>query len=704
MKKRLTYNELIQRNSDLQSQVESLNQEVELLRKSFLPADSYYKDRFYKINENVNDVVYRFNLIERRYEYISPQIENLSGYTKKEFQDSPFIIRHLIHPEFITQYFKLWKKIFTGNIPDYFEIKIIKKDGEIRWVMQKNLLIRDARKKIVSIEGILTDITERKKADEALTESEVQKKAILNNLPHLAWLKDCDGVYLSVNESFASKINMSVDEIIGLKDSDIYPEKIAQRHRKEDLSVIKSKKQLYIEDKSEGIWETYKAPICNQEGEVIGVTGIALEISNRKKNEEEIKEYSKKLTVQNAKLKQVNDELKAAKENAEQADRLKSAFLANMSHEIRTPMNAILGFATLLRDRKLPENKQLDFINLINNNCRQLLHIISDIIDISKIEANQITVFNKNFNINKVLNVLRQNFEGHIKSLNKPIKVKTNYSLSDSNAQLYTDKVRLEQILSNLVSNAVKFTEKGEIVIGYEFDKDKSNVIFYVKDTGIGITDAEVKVIFERFRQVSSSYNKLYGGTGLGLSISKGLTKKLGGKIWVKSEIEQGSCFYVSLPYRKGVGTTVTKLPGVKSYDWAGKTILIAEDEETNYSLLENIISTTKAKVVWAKTGVEAVNYCKNNDNIDLVLMDLKMPDLNGLEATKIIKKFNKSLPIIAQTAFAMPNDEDNCLRAGCDDYLSKPLKIDNILRKINEFIHNMDALKSSSRNITTTD
>lgn len=684
----LSNSELVHRNDELEAQVLALKEEIDLLRKSFLPDENYYKDRFYKINENVNDVVYRYSIQERKYEYISPQVKDLFGYNQQEFYDNPLLVKSLIHPDSLSEYMVQWKNMLAGKVPEYFEIKIIKANSDVRWVLQKNLAIKADDGSLAAIEGIVTDITDKKAAEKALIESEAQKKAILNNLPHLAWLKDCDGVYLSVNNSFSCHLNKTVEEIVGKTDFDIYDHDDARRYRDEDMHVILNKKKLYIEEKSRDLfWETFKAPIFNNNKEVIGVTGIALEISARKRSEEEIKEYSEKLAIQNVKLKLVNDELKNAKERAEEADRLKSAFLANMSHEIRTPMNAILGFATLLRDRKLPEPKQVQFINLINTNCRQLLHIISDIIDISKIEANQITIFNKEFNINKALGLLVQNFENQIKSIGKQIKISIKNNLSVAEAQIFTDKVRLEQILSNFLSNAMKFTEEGEIEIGYSLNESKSDIVFYVSDTGIGMSPQEQNVIFERFRQVSSAYNKQYGGTGLGLSICKGLTDKLGGKIWVESEVGEGSTFYLSLPYRKGSIIQQEKIPYTEVYQWNNKTILIVEDELANYSLLSNIIQPTNAKIIWAKDGLEAVKFCEENQEIDLVLMDIKMPKLNGIEATKKIKKMNRSLPIIAQTAFAMPNDEENCLDAGCDDYLAKPLKVDDILNKIHSFL-----------------
>lgn len=704
MPKVYSKNDLARENSELKKELKSLKEEIELLKQSYLPEESYYKDRFYTINENANDVVFGYNIKEKRYEYISPQVKNIFGYSPGAIKKSSLLIRRVIHPDSFEAYKGIWKNILKGKVPEYFEIKIIKKTGSVCWISQKNLVIRNTRKEIIALEGIITDITDRKIAEEKLIESEAQKEAIFNNFPHLAWLKDSNGVYLSVNEAFIERYGKGIDYIIGKTDEELYKPEIASKYREEDLKVIHTQKKLSIEERIDDMfWETYKAPVFNYKNEVIGVTGIALNITRRVRNEEEIKDYSERLAVQNVKLKLVNEELKAAKEKAEEADRLKSAFLANMSHEIRTPMNAILGFATLLRDRKLDEVKRIEFINLINGNCRQLLHIISDIIDISKIEANQITLFKKDFNINKALRVLKQNFENQIVAQKKKIGIVLKVGLSDEEAYIITDKVRLEQVLSNLLSNAIKFTDKGRIEVGYTYMDPQKDIIFYVKDTGIGLMPKQEEVIFERFRQVSSSYSKQYGGTGLGLSISKGLTEMLGGKIWVKSSFNKGSTFFISIPFERGLKVIQdTSLPVKKNYIWKNKVVLIVEDELHNYSLLENIIYPTKAKIIWVKNGNDAIQICKKRDDIDLVLMDVKLPDINGLEATKQIKKLRKDLPIIAQTAFAMPNDSEKCFNAGCDDYLAKPLAIDDILKKINYHIDRFSTLKNDNSSSET--
>ncbi len=646
----------------------------------------YFQDRFYSILEHVKFVVYQYSIPKGGYLYISPQAYPMFGYTTDEFIRNPSLVRKLIHPDSFRYFKEHWKKLLSGEVPDYYELKVIRRNKEVIWVQQRNLLIRNGKGEPEAIEGVVTDITEKKLAEEALRQSELQKRSFLNTLPHLAWLKDINGVYIVVNESFARGRKLPLEKIIGKTDYDIYSRRDAEKYRKEDAWIIKTKAACFFEEKSKNIWfETFKAPILNENNEVTGVTGISLDITNRKQIDEELKLYSKKLSDQNEILRIINDELVRAKERAEESDRLKSSFLANMSHEIRTPMNAILGFSDLLRSKKFSDERKERFIDIINAKSRQLMQIISDIIDISKIEAGQIKIVNKNFSINDLMKDLEVSFHSMQEQEKKPIKLIIKMKETDENSWIYADKLRIEQILTNFLSNAYKFTENGEIELGFQMREDKA-IVFYVRDTGIGIGKEEMKVIFDRFRQVSSSYDRVYGGTGLGLSISRGLAGKLGGSIWVESEINKGSTFYLKIPYTKGEESKKIKKESTELYNWENKTILIAEDEEANYSFLEMLLRPTKAKIVRAIDGLEAVEKSKD-PTISIVLMDIKLPELDGLRATAIIKKNRKTLPIIAQTAYVMSSDEDECLKAGCDAYIAKPIKIDAFLKLIDQFI-----------------
>jgi PAS domain S-box-containing protein len=545
-----------------------------------------------------------------------------------------------------------------------------------------------AEQKLIDLNNELQEINEKVNFINAeLQKSEALKKALLNNLPHMAWMKDINGIYLSVNESFARSRNLLPHEVTGKTDMELYPRDIAAKYRQEDVEVMEKRHEHFFYEKTGRLWfETYKAPIFNDSGEVIGVSGISLEITERKRAEEEIRAYSKKLKEQNEVLRIINDELIKAKEKAEESDKLKSSFLANMSHEIRTPMNAILGFANLMKNKNFSDERKDTFIDIINSKSKQLLQIITDIIDISKIEAGQISIFNKSFSVNKMIRDLHLSFDNLRKMDKKPVSLQYSTGLPDGEDFIFSDKIRIEQILSNFLSNAYKFTDSGTIEIGYTTADEA--ITFYVKDTGIGIAPSEQQVIFDRFRQLESSHSKSYSGTGLGLAISKGLAERMNGRIKVESTVREGSVFFLSLPYKKQPSVLHKEKAFDESfYDWSDKTILIAEDEEDNYTFLEVLLKVTGARILWARDGVEAVSLCRKYSDIDLVLMDIKMPVLNGMEATRQIKQLRATLPVIVQTAYAMSADEEQCFKCGCDAYVSKPIKIEPLFRLIKEYI-----------------
>jgi len=379
--------------------------------------------------------------------------------------------------------------------------------------------------------------------------------------------------------------------------------------------------------------------------------------------------------------------LKAAKEKAEESDRLKSAFLANMSHEIRTPMNAILGFSQLLNDIESVEERN-KFINHITSNGEHLLSLINDIIDVSKIEAGLMTIESNKCSINQLLEEIYQIFNTNKKIKENNIQIILNTPLTDNESIILTDSKKLRQILSNLIDNAIKFTERGSIEYGYKI-KDPQTLEFYVKDSGEGIPEDKQEIIFERFIQADMSLTRTQGGTGLGLAITKAFVKLLGGEISVKSKIDQGSTFYFTLPYKKAKPIIKPRASEEKAIDyiWKNKTILIAEDVEDNFLLIESILNNTQVQILWAKDGKETIDICKENKNIDIILMDLRMPVINGYEATRQIKQFNSGLPIIALTAYAIDGDSARAFEYGCDDYITKPVIKAELLLIINNYL-----------------
>ncbi|WP_166363290.1 ATP-binding protein [Perlabentimonas gracilis] len=392
-------------------------------------------------------------------------------------------------------------------------------------------------------------------------------------------------------------------------------------------------------------------------------------------------------------LEKAKKDIVEAKRIAEEADMLKSNFLANMSHEIRTPMNGILGFAQLLKDDELDGEMQHRYLDIVCHNGAMLVNLIDDIMDISKIEAGQLAFNKSDVNIDDLFFDLYTFFnEAKFKQEKEHLTLRLLNLNDDENNLLFTDEQRLRQVLSNLIGNAIKFTDKGAVEFGYVNNKEKKHIEFFVRDTGIGIPKEKVDIIFERFRQIEEGSTRKYGGTGIGLFISKHIVDLLGGDIWVESETGKGSTFYFTLPYatvyeRENAVKVFT--PADKNYNWEGKTIMIAEDAETNYKFLRAMLEKTKAYIIWARNGEEVVSYCHNNSNVDMILMDIQMPVMDGYEATSIIKRQNPSIKIIAQTAYAMPNDNIKCIEAGCNDYISKPINTQLLLEKIDIQLQN---------------
>lgn len=422
---------------------------------------------------------------------------------------------------------------------------------------------------------------------------------------------------------------------------------------------------------------------------------IKEEYSNLKLHFKELQidndELYKLLAVKDFEISKLKDALEKAKQRAEESDILKSNFLANMSHEIRTPMNGILGFVQLLKGEE-SEDKRDRYIDIVYHNGMMLVNLIDDIIDISKIDAGQLAINHSECNLDDLMFDVYTFFnEIKFKQEKEHINIRLLNLNDDESNILYTDGQRLRQILVNLIGNALKFTDRGSVEFGYINNHDDNKIEFFVRDSGIGIPEDKRDIIFERFRQVQEGSTRKYGGTGIGLYISKNIIGLLGGDIWFESKIGEGTTFHFTIPYKEkrfqDSGSFLFSTDEVE-YNWAGKNILIAEDVEVNYRYLSTILADTKANILWAKNGKEVVSKTLDSANIDIVLMDIQMPLMDGYEATVEIRKQKPSLPIIAQTAYALPHDNIKCFEVGCNDYISKPINANLLKQKIDTLLN----------------
>jgi PAS domain S-box-containing protein len=543
------------------------------------------------------------------------------------------------------------------------------------------------------------DITKRKSTEELLRRSEEKYRKIFENVQDIFYQSDINGKIVEISPSIERYSGYKPEELIGMQIENVYQnpadreELLKQLHLKGEIEDY----ILKLTTKNKGV--VYVSAnvhiLSGPDGNPVGVEGSLRDVSERILSQEKLKESEQLLRKQNEEYAALNEELKKsneqillinsqfkiAKEKAEESDHLKSAFLANMSHEIRTPMNGIMGFSMMLADSSLQDDTREAYIKIVNSSCDQLLHIVNDIIDISKIEAGQIDISQSSFDLRELLEEVISFYGPAAKEKGIDLMIEPLPEILSDNRRIISDHTKLRQVLDNLLSNAIKFTHSGRIVFRYKLTDDSLKVD--IEDTGIGIKSDLQSIIFERFRQVETSYTKKYGGTGLGLSITKAYIEKMGGKIWVHSELGKGSTFSFILPCsRDEVGVKEAKEIRKSSQIKGDMTILIVEDEEINWLYLHEILKRS-VKTLNAVTGAQAIECIKKHPEIEIVLMDIKLPDINGLELTKIIKQTNNKIKVIAQTAFALAGDREKALEAGCSDYLTKPVRKEDLLSLI---------------------
>lgn len=495
------------------------------------------------------------------------------------------------------------------------------------------------------------DITDVIKNRDELRELNYLLDAILNNIPVYMFVKDPedDFRYLYWNKALANHSKIPASRALGRTDFEIFPERSdAEKFHQDDLELMRTGERLEIQETyvtaagETRIVQTLKTHIPLV-GRVPLIIGISWDITN----------------VQN-----IEQELIQARIKAEQSDRLKSAFLANMSHEIRTPLNAIVGFSRLMTTTDNREDEKL-YSEIINQNSDVLLQLINDILDLSKIEAGTFEYIKQPMDLGEMCRNVYEIHKGRVQE-----GVTLTLDNENDSLMINEDKNRILQLITNLITNAIKFTYEGEIHFGFKLKKDY--IDFYVKDTGIGISEEKLSHIFGRFVKL----NSFVQGTGLGLAICQMIVEKMGGAITVESELHEGSTFRFTIPYdmynkqekfKKNAEREQHLKVAIKSLQL--RTLLVAEDVDSNF-LLMNTVLGKKYKLIRARDGREAVDMYKEN-HPDLIFMDIKMPYMDGLEATRLIRGYSKDIPIIALTAFAFESDRERAIEAGCNDYLN---------------------------------
>lgn len=422
--------------------------------------------------------------------------------------------------------------------------------------------------------------------------------------------------------------------------------------------------------------------------------------------ENKVRERTDELHTRIEKLEKDIKDQKASEQKQPDVGSIKSAkpetdwssMLLNISHEIRTPLNGILGFTEIIRNTDLSPASKEKYSSIIKTCGKSILKIIEDIIDLEKIETRKVQIKKEKFAVGELLTELYDHFKNDDLLQQKPdIELRLNMHM-DAHTMIDSDRARIWQILANMVGNAIKYTEKGYVEFGSKFKETgtkkgtEQEVVFFVKDTGIGIVKELQGYVFDRFVKFEHEFSKMYGGAGLGLSIAKELAAMLGGRIWFESEPGSGSQFFFSLPSTVVAGTIkdipISSKEIRNKFAWGGKRVLIVEDDEMSLIYLREVLKSTQIEVTFAKNGVQAVEMVQSDPAIDIILMDIKLPEMDGFEATRQIKKLRPEIPVIAQTAYAMADDEQKSLEVGCDEYISKPINRRKLLETMESFIN----------------
>jgi two-component system, sensor histidine kinase and response regulator len=520
------------------------------------------------------------------------------------------------------------------------------------------------------------DISEQKAAAREKARQQQLLRALIDSIPDIISYRDPNGMFLGCNEAFAALRGPDATDVVGHTPEELFPPYRAEVIRTRDQEVLASQHRAVVEetvtypDGTEALLETVRSPLRDQRGNLLGILAVGRNITQRKIIEEEIRR---------------------AKDVAEEATRAKSDFLANMSHEIRTPMNAIIGMSHLALKTDLTP-RQRDYLTKVESSSHHLLGIINDILDFSKVEAGKLDIEYAEFDLAKVIDHVAD-LVGH-KAAAKGLEFLLDIA-PQVPQRLLGDSLRVGQILINYANNAVKYTDHGRIVVSVRMDQrghDEALLHFSVSDTGIGLTPQQQALLFQSFQQADSSITRKYGGTGLGLAISKNLAQLMGGEVGVESRFGKGSTFWFTIRAGLVHHTGLTVPAGLTSLgapldmmlpaNSDGTRVLLVEDNEINQLVAQEILRDAGYIVEVAENGRIAVDMVQQRD-WDVVLMDMQMPVMDGLEATQCIRKLanRASLPIIAMTANAMQRDRERCLAAGMNDFVTKPVDPEELFK-----------------------
>jgi PAS domain S-box-containing protein len=620
--------------------------------------------------------------------FFSPRWKEMLGFAPDEIGSGLDEWSKRVHPDDLVQVMADVQAHLDGTTPLYInEHRVSCKDGSYKWILDRGLVVeRDAAGKPLRVIGTHSDVTERKRAEEALRESELRFSLFMENLPACAYIKDEQGRHIFVNAALATQTMTTVGSLLGKANGELWPKDIAAKLDSADAAVITSRSPLTIEEdvlmnNAVRTYLTTKFSIERANGETF-LAGVSFDITERKQAEAELAHYrgylEELVSARTAELEQSRDA-------AEAGNRAKTIFLATMSHEMRTPMNGVIGMVDLAL-RRATDPKQIDWLKKCQGSAKHLLDVIGDILDISHLEAEKMTLEEKNFSLTQVIEDALQMQGEAAQAKGLQLSTVIPPALPD---MLCGDPTRLRQILINFVGNAIKFSDHGQITVNARaVEEDRLGVLLRidVTDQGIGISPAQQARLFHAFTQADGTMNRKYGGTGLGLSIAKRIALLMGGDAAVISEEGQGSTFWVTVRLKKG--TDVVEAPPTVNVDaeaeirrrYSGHRILVVDDEPINREVAQMQLEFVDLVTDTAEDGAEAVAMAMKN-SYAAIFMDMQMPKLNGVEATQQIRQLPgyRDTPIIAMTANAFAEDKAECFATGMNDFLIKPFNPDQL-------------------------